>query len=1268
MGTGYTRNDTSNNIADGNIINASDLDGEFNAIESAMGTSGHTHDGTSAEGGPVTVIGPVQDFIASGTAFTAKGTGYDLGSTGTEFEDLFLTGKAYIDGFGESTLFDTTSKIQFRDSALFINSSADGQLDLEADTTIELTAPTVVLTNDLSLQSDGAILNFGEHDEVTVTHVHNTGLNSKSANGFVLGLQTSHTSIVENDVLGKIEFSSPNQTGGGDGALVGASIEAVAEATFSTTVNSSALVFKTNTTGAATERMRLTSAGDLHFLDSRKAIFGAGSDLQIYHDGNHSIIEDAGTGAIKVKVGDFRVENASGNNLIKGVGDVATLLNAGNEKLATTSTGVDITGRLSVSGSATSTFNSGAENVVATFTSTDTEAQINLVDTTGSAQIRSRNDLRFYTNGGSIRAMDIASNGDISFYEDQGSAVKFFWDASEERLGIGNAAPQTTLHVGSTNPQTNAMISARANGNALEWGHGNTTSGYYGVLGTNVNNGNPFIGFSANANSGTSNTYDTDGFVGTVIRGSTGGQLSIEQLTVADQDNQSGLQRLGISATEAVFNAGSSNTDFRVESNTDTHALFVDGETGGIQMGGSSDFTGSIDADSDGRLGLVNTGNGHAGLSFYRSDTSISANNSLGLITAYTNDTANNDVVPVARIAMAADSAFGNTDNPTRIHFMTTPDGSATMRQVARFDNAGNFVISSTNGTIYTETEGTSNLRMGLDAGDAIASGGSYNTFLGDKAGSAQTTGDGNTAVGFEALRDEDTHNGNTAIGYNTLRLQNVGANGNNTAVGFIAGVSLSTGIGNAFLGAYSASGATVTGSHNVGLGAESLYSLTSGASNVAIGYQAAQTIKSGHSNVAIGREALELEDDGDANVAIGYQALRNQNAGTGSAYNTAVGYQAGLDLTGGVQNLFLGGLAGQSIAGGDENTAVGMGSLFTDVEGSGSVAVGHQALYYQNFTSGTNAYNTAVGKNSGLLITTGTRNSILGTFALDNDQAGGRSVAVGYSALGSQRFTGATNVYNTAVGYEAGDDVTDGQYNTLIGGFAGDSMSTADFNTAVGYNSLSAVGVSGSNVAIGRSAGQAVTGSGNTFVGTEAGELCVAASNNTILGRFSGNQSNVDITTKSNKVVLSDGDGNVHFMSHTDSLGGYNYGLTRGGVFLAGSNGQATLTLKLHGLTTSEWRPFAIQIDVASRTSGNGSPRVVRYNYHAGVLGGANGFSGFTLGNSWGDTSDVTITLTEQNPNNSFCELVVTTSGAQNRTVMQVSVYNYWGFIERIA
>ena len=48
---GYTRNDTAGNIADGNIISAAPLDGEFDAIEGAFNAStGHTHDGTAANG------------------------------------------------------------------------------------------------------------------------------------------------------------------------------------------------------------------------------------------------------------------------------------------------------------------------------------------------------------------------------------------------------------------------------------------------------------------------------------------------------------------------------------------------------------------------------------------------------------------------------------------------------------------------------------------------------------------------------------------------------------------------------------------------------------------------------------------------------------------------------------------------------------------------------------------------------------------------------------------------------------------------------------------------------------------------------------------------------------------------------------------------------------------------------------------------------------------------------------------------------------------
>ena len=71
---GYSRTDTTNNIADGNIINASDFDGEFDAIATAFGTSGHTHDGTAENGGAITKIGPSQDLVVSASLVTPKTT------------------------------------------------------------------------------------------------------------------------------------------------------------------------------------------------------------------------------------------------------------------------------------------------------------------------------------------------------------------------------------------------------------------------------------------------------------------------------------------------------------------------------------------------------------------------------------------------------------------------------------------------------------------------------------------------------------------------------------------------------------------------------------------------------------------------------------------------------------------------------------------------------------------------------------------------------------------------------------------------------------------------------------------------------------------------------------------------------------------------------------------------------------------------------------------------------------------------------------------
>ena len=121
--------------------------------------------------------------------------------------------------------------------------------------------------------------------------------------------------------------------------------------------------FGTTVTNSIATKLPLaggTMTGDTLHGDGVKSKFGTAPDLEIYHDGSHSYISEVGTGALKLKSDDFRVESASGTNLIKGVGDVASLYNAGNQKLATTSTGVSVTGTATANGlTATSTTTSG---------------------------------------------------------------------------------------------------------------------------------------------------------------------------------------------------------------------------------------------------------------------------------------------------------------------------------------------------------------------------------------------------------------------------------------------------------------------------------------------------------------------------------------------------------------------------------------------------------------------------------------------------------------------------------------------------------------------------------------------------------------------------------------------------------------------------------------------------------------------------------------------------------------------------------------------
>ena len=110
-------------------------------------------------------------------------------------DDLTLLSDSAVLGFGADTdttlthtdgtglTLNSTNKLTFGDAATFINQSSDGVMTVAGEATIDLTASTAVLvSNDLKLDSDSAVLGFGADNDTTLTHTDGTGLTLNSTN------------------------------------------------------------------------------------------------------------------------------------------------------------------------------------------------------------------------------------------------------------------------------------------------------------------------------------------------------------------------------------------------------------------------------------------------------------------------------------------------------------------------------------------------------------------------------------------------------------------------------------------------------------------------------------------------------------------------------------------------------------------------------------------------------------------------------------------------------------------------------------------------------------------------------------------------------------------------------------------------------------------------------------------------------------------------------------------------------------------------------
>ena len=154
MGATYTRQ-SSSGIVDGGVIEATDLNNEFDQLLAAFAVStGHTHDGTAAEGGPITKLLGTAITIGDGTsgtdiAVTFDGESADGVLTWMEDEDYFK--------FSDEVLMNSTEKLLFGDTGTYIHQSADGVLDLVSDSEIEINATTIDINGAVDISGNTTV-------------------------------------------------------------------------------------------------------------------------------------------------------------------------------------------------------------------------------------------------------------------------------------------------------------------------------------------------------------------------------------------------------------------------------------------------------------------------------------------------------------------------------------------------------------------------------------------------------------------------------------------------------------------------------------------------------------------------------------------------------------------------------------------------------------------------------------------------------------------------------------------------------------------------------------------------------------------------------------------------------------------------------------------------------------------------------------------------------------------------------------------------------
>ena len=534
-------------------------------------------------------------------------------ASGNELSEVLAAGN--VTGANDIDV-ENAQKVQFRDSAIYINSSTDGQLDIVADTEIQIAATTIdingaiVASGDISAASldisgdidvdgttnldvvdiDGAVdfasttahagdatfadnakAIFGAGSDLQIYHDGANSIITDAGTGY-LNLSTNGAYILLTNADDNTNLAYFEKGGGSHLYWNGSSGLGRKLATTATGID---------VTGVITTDGMTTSA-DINFGDSDKAVFGAGSDLQIYHNASNSYIQDVGTGKLHI------TSDGTGVSIDKGVSELmatfdvdgaVTLYYDGSAKLATTATGIDVTGIATVD-ALISSDDASLPNTIGRYSVAFPYSLIRPSTSSTGIEVRTNagNALAHFLNDGTTK---LHHNGSAKLTT-TATGIDITGTATMDGLTVSNSSLQVKLEEadGVYNPRLVTYFDS--SGTHLQHTWSSSATNFIFESGGAEGSGTERM--RIDGATGDISFYDDTGTTPKLHWSASAESLSVPTLSITDGS----ITTTAASGDHTVFNSTGADADFRVRTGANTHSLYVEGNTGKVGIGTDS--------------------------------------------------------------------------------------------------------------------------------------------------------------------------------------------------------------------------------------------------------------------------------------------------------------------------------------------------------------------------------------------------------------------------------------------------------------------------------------------------------------------------------------------------------------------------------------------------------------------------------------------------------------------------------------------------------